>query len=338
MVPNAPAGLEPGLAQLIQKWWKRHTLTFLLPVMYKAHTHDWMSISMDCVGCRLCGVVHICGIRDNIVPCSLQLQEDSSMVCTYTGIVVKTTTLYDGQTSVAEYQADHLHPLCAHSILPAKKCMSMAHKIDIVTRITSDVIDQLFFSEQARSARDFEMQRYNRKIKKSFADYLSKSRVCFAQANLLDALEASMRAMSSFRKPVQEDNIPPRAHFVQVQRAIVILLSRLKVPRPYVFTENSDKIKNLVVSMIYVARDGICFKGQVYLPKFPVLASILPLELALSKCFETQPKIVTDGENIVKMCIKNTNFCTPLEFPTHICAFETTGHCTCAQGEEHYQH
>jgi hypothetical protein len=87
---------------------------------------------------------------------------------------------------------------------------------------------------------------------------------------------------------------------------------------------------------MYVSRDGIRFNGQVYLPKTPVLAAILPLELALSKCFETQPKIVTDGENIVKMCIRNTFFSSPLEFHPHCCAFETTGECTCLNSDQHY--
>jgi len=306
-------------------------LKFLFPVMYDAHEHQWTRIGVDCVGCSLCGVVHVCGLRDNIVPCSLELQEDSSMVCTLTGIVIKTTTLYDGQTSVAEYQTDSIHAIFSHSVAQPRKSIDMAQKTENIYKITAAVVELLFFSAQARNARHFELVRYNRKIKKSFADHMSKSRTCFRQSNVLDAVEACMRVMRSFRKPVLQEHIPPKRHFECVQRAVVILLSKLNVPRPYLFTENSEKVKNLIVSMLYVCRDGISYENRVYLPKVPLLARILPLELALSKCFDTQPKIVTDGENIIKMCIKNTHFHAALEFTTSACEFEHTGTCSCPE-------
>jgi len=326
--------LPEHLVVLIQKWWKRHMLKFIFPVMYQAHTHKWLRICSDCVGCEHCGVVHVCGIKDNIVPCNLQLQEDSSMVCTYTGIVVKNTTLYDGQTSIAEYQTDCIQRVFAHPTLPPKKCVDVAQKVDTIYKITSVVIDLLFFSAQARSARQFELLRYNRKIKKSFADYTTRSKTCFKACNVLDAIEASMLAMRSFRKPVACEHIPPKRHFECVQRAIVILLSRLNLPRPYLITENSDKIKNLIVSMLYICRDGISYNNKMYLPKIPLLSHILPLELSLAKCFDTQPKIVTDGENTIKMCIKNTQFRVPLDFPIHSCKFATTRICTCPDNEQ----
>jgi len=318
-----------GLFGKVQTWWHLNQLTFIFPPMYRAHEHKWHRISGDCVGCMLCGVVHICGVKNNIVPCNVELQDDSSMVCMYTGIVVKTTTLYDAQTSIAEYNADHMQMSLSCNTRLCKKRVDVTQKNEILHKITSDVIDLLFFSKQAEAARQFELTRYNRKIKKSFADFMSKSKNDFMHNNILNAVEHSMFAMRTFRKPVLTEEIPPKQHFTSIQNAIIMLLSQLQVPRPYVISEKNEKIKNLVTSLVYVCSDGISCADIVYLPKMPILKRILPLELVLTKCFNIQPKIVTDGENIIKMCIKNTRVPLQLQFASPTCFFETNHQCSC---------
>jgi len=100
----------------IEAWWDLWHLTFMFPPMFRGHEHNWCSISSDSVGCTTCGVVHVCGDSVNIIPCNVELQDDSSIVCTYTGIVVKTSSLFDPETSIGEYNAGY----CAnvHSTRP----------------------------------------------------------------------------------------------------------------------------------------------------------------------------------------------------------------------------
>jgi hypothetical protein len=86
----------------------------------------------------------------------------------------------------------------------------------------------------------------------------------------------------------------------------VSLLSTIQLPRQFIFNEQNEKMKNLVISLVYISSDGISYDGHTYMPKISGLKQILPLELVLSKCFGIQPKIVTDGENIIKMSIKTT--------------------------------
>jgi len=91
--------------QKIQTWWNLRHLTFAFPPMFRGHVHEWCSISSDSVRCSLCGAVHICGCSQNIIACNIKLQDNSSTVCTYTGIVLKSSSLFDPETSISEYNA-----------------------------------------------------------------------------------------------------------------------------------------------------------------------------------------------------------------------------------------
>ena len=99
------SGVDARTRRQIDEWWMRWHLTFLFPPMYSGHTHVWKSINSECVGCIACGVVHLCSSPSNIVPCAVEQQDDTSLVCTYTGIVVNNSSFFDPETSIADYNA-----------------------------------------------------------------------------------------------------------------------------------------------------------------------------------------------------------------------------------------
>jgi len=289
----------------IDDWWMRWHLTFLFPPMYSGHVHVWKSINSECVGCIACGVVHLCSSSNNIVPCAMEQQDDTSLVCTYTGIVATNTSFFDPETSIADYNAGYF-TMQMDTHAHKHKNPSLQHKIEVLDNITTNVIHLLFFSKQARCARDTEKIRFNRKIASVFTAHVSRSKNSFAQCNIVSGMEACMFSVASYRRPVDDADIPPPRHFLKLQRIIVSLLSSIQLPRQFIFNEQNEKMKNLVISLVYISSDGISYDGHVYMPKISGLKQILPLELVLSKCFGIQPKIVTDGENIIKMSIKTT--------------------------------
>jgi len=323
----------------IDEWWMRWHLTFMYPPMYKGHQHMWSTINTECVGCTLCGVVHACGNSNNIVPCAVEQQDDSSLVCTYTGIVVTRTSFFDPESSIADYNAGYFQMhVDTHPQLHTPRQPSLQHKIEVLDTITANMIDLLFYSANARHARDTERVRFNRKLSSVFTAHASRTKNSFAQCNIAIGIEACISSVVSYRRPVDAQDLPPPRHLLSLQRVIVSLLSRVELPRQFVYTEHNEKMKNLVISLLYISSDGISFDGHVYLPKFPGLKMILPLELVLSKCFGIQPKIVTDGENVIKMSIKNSKkqslhtydggrSC--LHHSAAECEFATTRVCTC---------
>ena len=310
--------------------------------MYRGHTHVWSTITSECVGCTACGVVHVCSSSTNIVPCAIEQQDDSSCVCTYTGIVVSSTSFFDPEASIAEYNAGHFHVhVDQHQHSRPNRTPSLMQKIEVLDRMMSSIVDLLFFSKQAQHARETERLRFNRKIASVFTAHVSRSRNSFAPCSIIDGIETCIESVSSYRRPIQHDDIPPVRHFTQLKRIIVELLSRIELPRQYIFTEQNEKMRNLIISLVYISSDGISFDGHVYLPKFPGLKKILPLELVLFRCFGIQPKIVTDGENVIKMSIKdpkNSHFDAhnmrtngDTADPSRVCNFATTNICTCTE-------
>jgi len=281
--------------------------------------------------------VHVCSSPVNIVPCNIEQQDDTSLVCTYTGIVLNNTSFFDPDTSIADYNAGHscMHA-DSHVHTRPNRNPSLQHKIEVLDNITSSVIALLFFSKQAHEARETEKIRYNRKISSLFTSHVSRSKNSFAACNILDGIESCMDGVSSYRRPIRSEDIPPPRHFKQLQRVIVLLLSRIELPRQYIFTEHNEKMRNLVISLVYISSDGISVEGSTFLPKFAGLKKMLPLELVLFRCFGIQPKIVTDGENIIKISIKNAKKCAlqhePRRHDAHtVCDFASTHVCTCCE-------
>jgi hypothetical protein len=269
----------------------------------------------------------------------MEQQDDSSLVCTYTGIVVNRTSFYDPESSIADYNAGYFQMhVDTHPQMHTPRQPSLQQKIEVLDTITANMIHLLFYSANARHARDTERVRFNRKLSSVFTAHVSRTKNSFAQCNIVNGIEACISSVDSYRRPVDAQDLPPPRHLLGLQRVIVSLLSRVELPRQFIYSEHNEKMKNLVISLLFISSDGISFNGNVYLPKFPGLKMILPLELVLSKCFGIQPKIVTDGENVIKMSIKSAkkqNLCTydgarsSLLRSAAECAFATTHICTC---------
>lgn len=83
-------------------WWR--TRKFLLPPLYGGHKHAWVYVDAGVVGCRLCGLVHVCELgQGNVVPCELQYTDEGSCVCALTALELQRSMFMDEQLDVESY-------------------------------------------------------------------------------------------------------------------------------------------------------------------------------------------------------------------------------------------
>jgi len=323
MPPPRPAG-GAGRSAASQRclcWWRARRGSFLLPPLYAGHQHAWEYIDADCVGCALCGVVHQCGNAHNVVPCCTEQQADSSTVCTLTGIVLSTCSLFDVNIASTAYNNSRGVGGCdaagARGCAPAphvRRPPAMADEVEYMWRMCTEAATLLLWSDKAQKAREMEAQSYTRKVSLAFARHVKRSRQCFETIKIIDALQYAMHAVRGTRTPPLPDATPPMRHLQPVMREMVELVMRLTLPRPYDFKINNEKMINFVVALFYIAIDGILVDGHVFLSPCEGLRAALPMQLLLWPVFGLQPKLITEGENVAKMCIKSL---TAVEIAQH---------------------
>lgn len=72
--------------------------------MYGGHKHAWVHVDAGVVGCRLCGVVHVCELGNgNVVGCELEYTDEGSCVCALTALELRCSMFMDEQLDVESY-------------------------------------------------------------------------------------------------------------------------------------------------------------------------------------------------------------------------------------------
>ena len=283
-------------------WWKKNTNSFLFPVLYAAHTHEWESIEFGVIGCRLCGVLHCCSETKNIIPCNIEIQKDCSSVCIFTGFILNTTMLVDQSINVEDYTRN-THRLCTDTQKYIHVKNNSSEVIATAEIITRRVFQMLLYSQEAKKARKYEHLRFKKKILHSLTVSLNKRTNNLFGCDIFNAIEYSFLSVKQYRIPPKESQIPPPLHWDTLIRNIALLITRLNIPKPYKINLDGERIRNLVVATIYMSVRGIHEEGYTFLKSYPLLQNILPLELMLWSCMNIQSKIVTEGENIIKRFI-----------------------------------
>lgn len=68
---------------------------------------------------------------------------------------------------------------------------------------------------------------------------------------------------------------------------------------------NETKKREFACSMLYLMRNGVDCRGECILPRISLMKYILPLEAYLQENFSIRSKSITEGENILKLEIKD---------------------------------
>ena len=86
--------------------------------------------------------------------------------------------------------------------------------------------------------------------------------------------------------------------------AITGLLLMHGGPRVARQMQNSLRYRDFVASLLYLCRVGVSFQGRQVLPRIDVLHRLLPLQVLLPTVFHIRSKAITEGENLIKLDLK----------------------------------
>ena len=318
----------------IQHWWDCNCRSFIFPAFYGTlhHKHRWETIELGVIGCTDCGILHVCSIAErNCVPCALEIQKDSSAVCVYSGLVISLQCTVHEDISVDEYMSGHA-VLYGTVQTKKRKLQSNEEKIEIIKGMTWRAIDTLLYSRGTKMAYEHERKKNVKKIETAFLNAIHNDSYGFRKTDIISCLEYVIQYTSSNRSTPSVDFLPPRRHWNFLVQNITMLLLWINIPKPYCVTESNDRMFNLIVSLVYMSSRGICSNNVIFLHKNYLLKDILPMEPLLFQCFHLNTKNLTEGENIIKLCI-NEMCKTKKAFNAekyHGCLFSSENNtCTC---------
>ena len=303
----------------VRLWWEKNQHLFLLPACYGGHKHVWTVIDLDCVGCTMCGVVHICGDRNNIVPCCQELQSDTSVVCTYTGVVIENSTMYNETCSTQSFRIDSVSMPSVHDTTPIKKpsTKSQLSQMEKIRHLAKQIIQQLFFSEDAARCREKEEQRVSQKIQAAFVNHTQKNRFQHGCYDILSALESSIHVYNQFHR----ENDPEQLRAInwkKFQDHLCYTIGFIFNPSQLQVHERNDFFRNLIIAYIYMSKSGLKKSSVTFIPEHKILTQCLPLEVFLWPCFKIQAKVITEGENILKHFINKLDCERLLDFKRNL--------------------
>ena len=148
--------IEDKLLKKIKSWWNVNASSLLLPPMYDSHRHVWEYIDMGCSVCRVCGVVHLCSAKKNVVQC-VQIKEGHETICGITGVVISAINFVHGDISIQEY--------LQRGSVQGISTINSSHDIrgTMLLKI-KEMIKFLIYSREASTAYEIEIKRYNTKV------------------------------------------------------------------------------------------------------------------------------------------------------------------------------
>lgn len=290
---------------LVSAWWKKNEHNFLFPPAYIGHTHQWEKLDIDTVGCKLCGIVHCCSFKTNIVDCHREIQDDSSVVCTITGIVLNTHSFFDEQISIENFRHDSLN--VENNTAHVEKRMKLRHGhsdfMEVTRNMAKNIINRLMYSTEAENSQMHERMRVKRKVQAAFTKYITSKKDSCDSFSIVDALAVCFTAYNAHSRDHDREK-PPISKWNRIIEHICFVLYNINLPKSFRACEKNINFFNLIVTYFYLAKNGLVVDDIVYIPKYESLRDFLPLEVLLWTSFKIQSKIITDGENQLKNCIR----------------------------------
>lgn len=292
--------------ECVRRWWHENENIFLFPPAYPSHKHQWTKIDLDIVGCVRCGIVHVCEEAKNIVPCCLEILDDSSVVCALTGVVKKTSSFYDAGISTRDYRINSINPTDSDVRGEKKQEKTKMEKLEIVRLHTENILKLLLYSDAAKESRRRENMRVCKKVQIAFASKYNEmvsTRARGTSICIIDAFQNAVQTFSQFDRHNLDELIPPFEHWESLVSHICLVLTYMDLPRQFSIGAKNENLKNLILSFIYMTKVGLTVQNTVFIPKIEIMQKILPLEVHMYSCFNLASKSITEGENTLKRCI-----------------------------------
>lgn len=257
----------------------------LPPCSFSHHECQYERIDMDILGCLLCGHVHACCDGD----CQDVVETDDSSVCLLSGVVIR-----DKKFVVDEYMdTQTLNDMPVSNRVFDEECSH--EQIEAVVRL-------LLHSSTSRTL-------YLRQMALMIEKWLLRLKNCENLCATLCSLmqeAASSGSISNYDADVRKELIAQTTH--AIYKCLQILVCSFGMPMKL------GELPNVATGMLYLMRAGLFFENVVILPTLPILRKYLPSENSLLHFFDIKAKIITECENRVRFCLRNTTMHQLKEF------------------------
>lgn len=258
------------------KFWKLLNFSTVLPPNAGHHAHCWQIIDSGIAGCKLCGVLHVCG--DN---CSETEEVHDGVVCKITGCYVH------DKRYVLEW-SDNVHIDDENRIaIPA---VVEDRNDDIET-----AIKYILLSKAAKNAFVRDRKRWHAARQLAIQHQSSNivEKVCSC-ANLRQP------GLLEFDVRMREELTSYLTKLLNHVLSVAIRILRLSV--------KDNEFFGFVVGVMYLMKSGVFISGHVVLPTLQFMQYVLPSESSLSLLREIRAKNITDAENRLKYVLRGVTY------------------------------
>ena len=292
---------------------------FLLPRGYAGCVCEWVCLDSGYAVCARCGAEHWC--------CCGSCPEAESLsherVCTITGCVTLENELRAERTA-----AERVGPCGAGGASsssgrrrrgepsPSPQAMMMmmgpraatpGARCEAIRHVVESTVRELLASDKTRRCLEQERSRNDAKELAVMARVLREvahDRRCL-RPNLVTVAGQVIFQCRKNRAPLALDECrDPEGLLARCTDAIAGLLLLHGGPRVARQMQNSARYRDFVTSLLYLCRVGVSFHGRQVLPRIEILHRLLPLQVLLPTVFKIRSKAITEGENLIKLDLK----------------------------------
>ena len=288
---------------------------FLLPMSYPGCNHEWKQLDSGYCVCDWCGKEHNCYKGE----CPEIKTFNSEKVCSITGCVIAEGELM-AERSANERTAEvgshhHYYPHASHhqNSSHAKTHVGSPNKVLILfgggSKLRETVectVREILASDKTKLCMIQEKKRYDTKISALFSKALreaSHDHSCMRPNMILIYSQVEYHCRknrrASMRLGINVENVIDSC--TESITSLLILFGGMRVTKQM---QNSARCREFICSLLYLMRMGITYQNRQLLPKMELLNHLLPLQVLLPVVFKIRAKSITEGENIIKLDIR----------------------------------
>lgn len=240
--------------------------------------HSWEQYDVDKAGCKLCGISHECKSHVVNSTCPLVLNNDCSVCCSVTGMIIASSNCaqeeFSTNTTTQPIAQDESPPDIREHV----------HRT-LQWFLQRDTINRCMQDERTRIQVRFSML--------FMKEYRYQIRFNKHNTHIIDILATTLQ------------NIVPGqclhcSHDLYQRCCANIIQCIIKLGITHLVMKKS----HLIVGLLYMMKQGLIVHNTQLLPKIPFLSYCLPHESMFSKYYMLSTKLLCETENEVKLAIR----------------------------------
>ena len=276
---------------------------FLLPFGYAGCSHEWKQLDAGYCVCSECGKEHHCYMGE----CPEIVSNHSERICSITGCVT-----VEGEL-MAERSAGERTAYIEGGGGGTKNSSKQTNRVlflfgggSRLRDVVESTVREILASEKTEQCMIQEEKRSDSKLSALFSKALreaSHDHKCVRPNMLLLLSQVEYHCRKnrrvSLRRDVDIDGVIERC--TESISSLLLQFGGIRVTKQM---QNVSRCREFICSILYLMRMGITYQNRQLLPKMEILNNILPLQVLLPIIFKIRAKSITEGENIIKLDIR----------------------------------